>query len=148
MPTLMPCGTLMTVGVKFKMLVTPAATSESAASWAAAPGVAITPIDLIEVPDSHAADDRSDLGVVDVDDATDRETAVAETVVAGEGLAQVAGPDDDDGPIMSETKLATNLVHEKFDVVPDSTRAVAAEVAQVLADLGSIDAGEFGKFLR
>ena len=36
-----------TTGAKFKMLVTPALTSRSAASWAAAGGVAITPIDTV-----------------------------------------------------------------------------------------------------
>ncbi len=39
-----PSGTDSTVGAKFRMLVTPAATRRSHTSWAAAAGVAITPI--------------------------------------------------------------------------------------------------------
>jgi hypothetical protein len=44
-------------------------------------------LDLIEMPDSHAADNRSDLRVVNVNDATHWETTVTKTVVTGESLA-------------------------------------------------------------
>ena len=40
-----PSGTSSTTGAKFRMLVTPAATSRSQTSWAAAAGVAMTPMD-------------------------------------------------------------------------------------------------------
>ena len=41
-----PSGTASTHGAKFRMLVTPAATSRSATRWAACAGVAITPIEM------------------------------------------------------------------------------------------------------
>ena len=153
----MPCGTLITDGAKFKMLVTPAATSASAASCAAAPGVAMTPIEMPRCWTTWATSsrwrtrtppiDRADLGGVDVDDPADREAPVAETVVAGERLAEVAGTDDDDRPVVGQAELAADLVDEEIDVVADAAGAVAAEVAEVLAHLGRVDAGEFGEFL-
>ena len=103
--------------------------------------------DLVEVTDAHAPDHRADLGGVDVDDATDREPSIAEPVVAGERLAEVAGADDDDGPVVGEAEFATDLVHEEVDVVAHAPRAVAAEVAQVLADLGRVHAAELGELL-
>jgi hypothetical protein len=45
------------------------------------------------------------LARVDIDDAADREPAVAEPVVAGERLAEVAGADDDDRPVVGEAEL-------------------------------------------
>ena len=110
-----------TTGAKLRMLVTPAATSRSAASWAAAAGVATTPIDTCVGcarsaarssmrADADAADHRADLGGVDVDDAGDREAALAEPAVAGERLAEVAGADDDDGPVVGQAELAADLV--------------------------------------
>ena len=95
--------------------------------------------------DAHPAEHRADLGRVDVDDAGDREAALAETAVAGEGLAEVAGADDDDRPVVGEAQLAADLVHEVGDLVADAAGAVAAEVAEVLANLGGVDAAEFGQ---
>jgi hypothetical protein len=45
-----PGGTDSTTGAKFKMLLTPARTSRSAASWAAPVGVATTPIEMPLAP--------------------------------------------------------------------------------------------------
>ena len=55
--------------------------------------------------------------------------ALAEPAVAGERLAEVAGADDDDGPVVGEAELAADLVHEVRDLVADAAGAVAAEVA-------------------
>jgi hypothetical protein len=49
---------------------------------------------------------------------------------------------------VSETKFAPNLVHEEFDVITDPACAIAAKVAQVLADFGCVDSGKFGEFFR
>ena len=137
--------------------MTPALTRRSAASWAAPPGVAMTPIEtplartiggeVVELAHAHAADHRADLGGVDVDDAGDREATLAEAAVAGEGLAEVAGADDDDGPVVGEAELTADLVDEVLDLVADAAGAVGAEVAEVLADLGGVDAGEIGELL-
>jgi hypothetical protein len=96
----------------------------------------------------HATHDGVDLGDVDVDDAADGEPALAEPAVAGEGLAEVAGTDDDDRPVVVETELTPDLVHEVVDLVADTAGAVAAEVRQILADLGGVDAGQLGETLR
>ena len=95
--------------------------------------------------DAHPAEHRADLGLVDVDDAGDGKAALAETAVAGEGLAEVAGADDDDRPVVGEAELAADLVDEIRDLVADAARAVAAEVAQVLANLRGVDAAQFGE---
>ena len=152
-----PAAPTSTTGAKLRMLVTPAATRRSAASWAAAAGVAMTPMltrlrlhdlgQFVDVANTHAAEHRADLGGVDVDDAGHGEAPLAEPAVAGERLAEVAGADDDDGPVVGEAELAADLVHEVRDLVADAAGAVAAEVAQVLADLGGVHAGELGEAL-
>ena len=88
------------------------------------------------------------LARVDVDDAGDREATLAEAAVAGERLAEVAGADDHDRPVVVEAELAADLVDEVLDVVADAADAVGAEVAEVLAHLGGVDAGEVGELLR
>jgi hypothetical protein len=63
-------------------------------------------------------------------------------------LAEVAGADDDHGPVVGQAEFATNLVDEIRNLVADTACAVTAEVAQVLADLGRIDPAQLGKLLR
>ena len=148
-------GTDSTTGAKFRMLVTPARTRRSAASCADGGGrgddTDVDPLglhdlrQLVDVAHAHAAEHRADLGRVDVDDAGDREAALAEAAVAGERLAEVAGADDDDRPVVGEAELAADLVHEVGDLVADAAGAVAAEVAEVLAHLGGVDAGQLGQ---
>ena len=48
---------------------------------------------------------------------------------------------------MVQTEFALDLVHEVGGLVTDPARAVTAEIAQVLAHLGRIDAGQFGQLL-
>jgi hypothetical protein len=131
-----------------RMLVTPAFTRRSAASCAAAPGVATTPMFTRRVATICAAQHGAHLRLVDVDDAGDGETPLAEPAVAGECLTQVAGADDDDRPVVGETQLPADLVHEVRHFVADTTGAVAAEIAEVLAHLGRIHARQLGQTLR
>ena len=77
------------------------------------------------IPDDLGAD----LGRVHVDQRRHGEAALAEPAVVGEGLSEVAGPDDDDGPVTGEAQLAADLVQQVLDVVADAAGAVAAEVA-------------------
>ena len=104
-------GTVSTTGAKLRMLVTPAATSRSAASWAAAAGRGDDADRHVPRAARSAAARRGGgprtppitvptLAGVDVDDAGDREAALAEPAVAGERLAEVAGADDDDRPVV------------------------------------------------
>ena len=155
MRTVTPGGTESTTGAKLRMLVTPTLTSRSAASWAADGGVAMTPIEMpfdatiwAEVghrPHAGAAHDRVELGRIDVDDPGDGEPAIVETAVAGQRLTEVAGSDDHDRPLVVETELTPDLENEVVDLVSDATRAVAAEVGQVLAHLGGVDPGQLGE---
>src|SRR5690606_11450624 len=46
-----------------------------------------------------------------------------------------------------EPELAAHLELEVLDVVADATRPVAAEVAEVLADLGGVEPGQLGQAL-
>jgi hypothetical protein len=101
-----------------------------------------------QVPDADAGDHGADLSLIDIDDATDGKSPLVEAAVSGERLSEVAGADDDDRPVLCETELAADLVDEEFDVVADAARAVASEVAEVLAHFGGVDAGEFGQFVR
>ncbi len=100
---------------------------------------------VVEVADLDVADGGADLGRLDVDQVHDREPPVVEAGVVGEGLPEVAGADDHHRPLPVEAELAAHLVHEVLDVVADPTGAVGAEVGQVLAHLGGVDAGQLGE---
>ena len=127
---MIPGGTDSTTGAKLRMLVTPALTSRSAASWAAEPGVATTPIDTFW---ARTIAGRSSswrtrtppmtLPILAASTSTMPATGkprCAEAAVAGEGLAEVAGADDDDGPVVGEPELAAHLVDEVLDLVADA----------------------------
>jgi hypothetical protein len=44
-----------------------------------------------------------------------------------------------------EAELATDLVHEVVDLVPDAASSVAAQVRQIFADLRGVHAREVGE---
>ncbi len=154
----MPCGTLMIVGAKFKMLVMPGCDERIGGilrSGAGRRDHADRDLlglhdrsEFVDLADAYTTDDGADLLRVDVDDATDREPAFAETAVPGERFAEVAGADDHDVPLVGQAQLTLDLEHQELDVVADAAGAVAAEVGQVLADLGGVHATEFGQLLR
>ena len=73
-----------------------------------------------------AVDLLADLGRVGVDERGDREAALGEPAVVGEGAAEVAGPDDGDGPVVGEAELAAHLEQQVLDVVADAPGAVGA----------------------
>jgi hypothetical protein len=104
-------------------------------------------VEVVDVADANAADDAADLRRLDVDHAGDGKTALAETAVAGQGLAEVTGADDDDRPIVGQAQLAPDLVDEEGDLVADAPSSVAAEVGKVFANLGGIDPGQLGQAL-
>ena len=85
---------------------------------------------------------------IGVDQRHDPEAAGAEAPVVRERLAEVADADDGDRPVVGEAELAGDLVEQVLDVVPDAPGAVGAEVREVLADLGRVDAGQLGQALR
>ena len=120
-------GTEITVGAKFRIDDTPAATSRSATSCAAdagrgddADGDAVLRGDRGQVVDV-AHDDAVHLGADDarvgVDSATIGKPALAEPAVVGEGLPEVAEPDDGDRPVLREAELAAHLEQQVLDVV-------------------------------
>src|SRR5690606_23500148 len=139
-----PSGTFSTVGAKFRMEVTPAATSRSQTCWAAPAGVAITPIDT---PLSWMIFSRSSVcftGMpagrgVPVNQGADAEAAGGETSVVGEGGAEVADTDDHNRPVLGQAQFAGDLVHEILDVVAHAARPVGAQVGEVLAQLRGVD---------
>ena len=89
-----------------------------------------------------------DLLGIGVDQRDDAEAAGAEAAVVGERGAEVADADDRDRPVVGEAELAGDLVEQVLDVVADAPGAVGAEVGEVLADLGRVDAGQLGQPLR
>ena len=149
--------TVRTVGAKFRMLVTPASTIWSATSWAAAAGVAITPMATpcsrtiarrsVERPYDDPGDGLAVPLVVGVEQGDDTEAAAAEAGVVGERVTEVADPDDDDRPVTGGAHLAGDLEAQVVHVVPDAAGAVATEVGEVLAQLGAVDAGRGGEVL-
>ena len=139
--------------------MTPASTSRSATSWAAAAGVAMMPIAMPRSRDDRRAGRRwarprgrrrcsPTLAGSASTSATTAEAAGAEAAVVGERLAEVADADDHDRPVVGEAELAADLVQQVLDVVADAPGAVGAEVGEVLADLGRVDAGQLGQPLR
>ncbi len=88
------------------------------------------------------------LAGVDVHDGGDREAPLVEPPVVGKGVAEVAGADDHNWPIVGESELAAHLEEQVLDVVAHTPRAVRAEVGEVLAHLGGVDTGQLGKALR
>ena len=152
-----PSGTESTAGAKLRMLVTPAATSRSQTPWAAAAGVAMTPMatrspatissSSSKAHDRHVAHLlRPPVGVA-VEQRHDAEAAGAEPGVVGQRVPEVADADDDDGEVLGDADLAGDLVAEVLHVVADPAGAVGAQVGQVLAQLGAVDAGGGGELL-
>ena len=142
-------------GAKLRIELTPAATRRSATSWAAPAGVAMMPMaipcwraivgQVVDVADRDAADLRPTLpGSASTRAATGKPRSWKPRVV-GEGLAQVADADDDDRPVVGEAELAAHLEQQVLDVVADAPGAVGAEVGEVLAHLGGVDAGQLGQ---
>ena len=154
-----PRGTVRTAGAKFRMDVTPAATRRSATSWAPVAGVAMMPMasasaaddlgQVVEVAHLEAADLGADLAPASMSTiAATGKAPFAESAVVGEGVAEVAGADDDDRPVLGEAELAAHLEQEVLDVVADASGAVRPEVGQVLAHLRRVHAGQLGQPLR
>ena len=99
--------------------------------------------DLLEVVERADVDAGDDLAVpvgVGVEQRHDPEAAAAEAGVVGQRVAEVADADDDDRPVLGQPDLAGDLVAQVVDVVADAAGAVGAEVGEVLAQLGGVDA--------
>ncbi len=135
----------------------PASTRRSATSWAASPGVAMMPIEISRSATTFLRSDIAEtlmpeivgadpLGVA-VDQGSDADAAGAESLVGRERRAEIADADDDDVPVLVLTDLESDLVAEVLDVVADPAGAVGAEVREVLAQLGGVDAGLGGEVI-
>jgi hypothetical protein len=137
--------------------VTPAATRRSQTSWAAVAGVAMMPmahlllldhaVQVVDVVDGQLAQHLADLAGVGVQEGGDPEAALGEAPVVGQGVAEVADPDDRHRPVLLQPELAADLVDQVLDVVADPPGAVGAEVGQVLADLGRVHPGGVGELV-
>ena len=98
--------------------------------------------------DLDAADLGADAGRVGVDEGRDADAAGGEAAVGGQRRAEVADADDDDVPVLGLAELAGDLVAQVLDVVADAAGAVRAEVGEVLAQLGGVDAGRRRQLVR
>jgi hypothetical protein len=99
------------------------------------------------VLDGEVADLLADLALVRLQQRDHSEAPLREALVVGQRVAEVADPDDRHRPVLLEPKLAPDLVDQVLDVVADPTGAVGAEIRQILANLGGIDAGRLGELL-
>ncbi len=65
--------------------------------------------------------------------------------MTGKGVTEIAGTDDDHRPVVSEAQLTPDLIHEVRHHVPNTTRAIATQKAEIFANLRSIDPGQVGQ---
>ena len=132
-----PSGTASTHGAKFRMLVTPAATSRSQTSWAAWAGVAITRDrdllladhlgQLVDVPHDQAVDLLADPARVGVEQRGDAETRGWRTrrsrPARGRGCRRRSARPPGRG---CSPSVVLDLLDQHGDVVADAARPVRA----------------------
>ena len=94
-----------------------------------------------------AVDRDADEVGIHVEQRRDGEPAAAEAAVARERVAEVADADEGDGLVVVEPQRLLQLVTQRTHLVPDTADAVGADVGQVLAQLGGVDAGGRGQLL-
>jgi hypothetical protein len=91
-------------------------------------------------------DDAVDLDAdqvrIDVEQRRDREAAAAEPAVTGQRVAEVADPDERDGLAVGQAEGGLQVPQQRADLVADPADAVRADVGQVLAQLGGVDAAD------
>jgi hypothetical protein len=97
--------------------------------------------EVVEAADLQTGDQLALAAAVGVEQRDRAEPARGEPAVVGQCVAQVADPDDDHGPVLGQADLAGDLVAEVLHVVADAPGPVGAEVGEVLAQLGAVDAG-------
>jgi hypothetical protein len=100
---------------------------------------------LVDVTHGDPVDLGPDHPRVGVHERGHREAPVPEASVVGQGVAEIADSGDHHVPVLGEAQLARHLEQEVLDVVADPPGAIAAEVAEVLADLGRVDARQLGQ---
>ena len=139
------------------MIFTPASTSWSASSWAAAVGTARTPTTMSS---SSTIWRRSSgwrtvagptcspiLASVGVEDRHDAEAVVGEDVRGGDRLAEVAGAEQRDVVLAGGAQDLADLRDQRVDVVAHAALAELAEAGQVAADLRGVDVRVLGQLL-
>ena len=80
-----------------------------------------------------------------VEQRDDVEAVVAEARVVGERQAEVAGAQDDDLELAIEAEDLAQVPAQVLDVVADAADAELAELGEVLADLGGVEAELLGQ---
>ena len=90
----------------------------------------------------------SHLGGIAVDAGDDLEGPLVEAQVAGQGAPQVAHADDHQLVVAVEAEEVVEVGGQLVDVVADAADAEAAELGEVLADLGGGEEVAAGQLLR
>src|SRR3954464_3886318 len=135
------------------MILTPASTSRSGSSWAAARGELLGGVrrdrehadddvllvdDLLEpvgVPDDGRPDAIAELGRIGVEDRHDPEAVIGEYVRGRDRLAEVPGAEQRDVVLAGGAQDLADLRDQRVDVVAHAALAELAESRQVAADL-------------
>jgi hypothetical protein len=99
------------------------------------------------VADDHGAELAADHRLVAVQHGRYPEPPGNETTVVRQGTAEVTGTDDHHGPVLRQPQSPRDLINKVLDVVTDTSDPIRTEVAQVLAELGRIDAGRRREFV-
>src|SRR5439155_8630272 len=102
---------------------------------------------VVDVAHAHAVDRLADAGRVGVEEGRDVEAAGGEPRVPRQGVTEITHPDEGHRPVLGEAEHLLDLADEGGHVVADAAGAVRAQVGQVLAQLGGVDAGGVGQFL-
>ena len=82
-----------------------------------------------------------------VEDPHQPKAFLAEGPVAGQGPAELTGPDDDHVPLLVQPQAAGQLADEVLDLVAHAAHAELAEVAEVLAYLRGVGIQALGQLL-
>ncbi len=103
---------------------------------------------IVDVAHRQAGYLLADALPVSVEQADHPKPAGGKPAVAGERMSEVAHPDEDNAPPLSEAKLVGDLVDEVLHVVPDAAGAVGPQLGQILAYLGRVNPGRRRQRLR
>src|ERR1700743_893709 len=85
--------------------------------------------------------------MVAVENRLDAEPPGEKSAVVRQGAAEVTGADDYHRPVLRQPQGPGDLIHQILHVVAYAPDAVRPQVAQVLAELGRVDAGRPGELV-
>ncbi len=142
-------GTRSTLGAKFRIAVTPAATSRFATSCATALGTVIIPMRMLRADEVFELVELQNRLIVrlaafafhiDIEAGDDLEALFFKALVGEQCRAEMADADDHDRLKLFAPQNLGNPLAQLQDVVPETACAEMTKAGQILAQLGRFDA--------